>query len=114
MTKPRRRVVFPVWSRPLLAIPIVVAVGWWTHDSIEQHIRGRMKETLETTLNADRGALELWMADQGKLATLAASDPRVVDLVTGLLDVSRRTSGDPKSRARRRSRRACARSWGRW
>jgi len=92
-----RRLRLPTWSRPLLAIPAVVAVGWWTHAAIEARIRARVAETIEATLRADRTALQLWIKDQGRVAAMVAADQRVTSLVEGLLELSHRLPGDAEA-----------------
>ena len=89
-----RRLRVPGWSRPLFAIPVVVAVGWWTHAAIEARIRARVSDSIEAAMRADRTALQFWIRDQGRFAGVIASDQRVADATAELLDVSRRHPGD--------------------
>jgi serine/threonine protein kinase len=89
-----RRLRLPGWSRPLFAIPVVVAVGWWTHAAIEARIRARVADSIEAAMRADRTALQFWIRLQGRFAEVVASDQRVADLTGELLDVSRRQPGD--------------------
>jgi eukaryotic-like serine/threonine-protein kinase len=89
-----RRLRVPGWSRPLFAIPAVVAVGWWTHAAIEARIQARVADSIEAAMRADRTALQFWIREQGRFAGVIASDQRVSDAATELLDVSRRQPGD--------------------
>ncbi|HEY1251846.1 MAG TPA: serine/threonine protein kinase [Thermoanaerobaculia bacterium] len=89
-----RRLRVPGWSRPLFAIPAVVAVGWWTHAAIEARIRARVSDSIEAAMRADRTALQFWIREQGRFAGLIASDQRVTDAAAELLDASRRQPGD--------------------
>jgi len=89
-----RRLRVPGWSRPLFAIPVVVAVGWWTHAAIEARIRARVADSIEAAMRADRTALQFWIRQQGRFAEVIASDQRVAGLTGELLDISRRQPGD--------------------
>ncbi len=92
-----RRLRLPGWSRPLFAIPVVVAVGWWTHAAIEARIRARVADSIEAAMRADRTALQFWIRDQGRFAGVIASDQRVSEAAAELLDVSRRQPGDAEA-----------------
>jgi serine/threonine protein kinase len=92
-----RRLRLPAWSRPLFAIPAVVLVGWWTHAAIEARIRARVSDTIASALRADRTALQLWIKDQGRVASMIAGDQRVGGLVAELLDLSRRMPGNAEA-----------------
>jgi len=89
-----RRLRLPGWSRPLLAIPVVVLVGWWTHAAIEARIRARVADSIEAALRADRTALQFWIRQQGRVAEVIASDRRVSEMTGQLLEVSRQQPGD--------------------
>jgi serine/threonine protein kinase len=89
-----RRLRVPGWSRPLLAIPAVVVVGWWTHAAIEARIRARVQDSIEAVMRADRTALQFWIREQGRFAGVIAADQRVGGATAELLDVSRRQPGD--------------------
>ena len=92
-----RRLRAPGWSRPLFAIPVVVAVGWWTHAAIESRIRGRVADSIEAAMRADRTALQFWIREQGRFAGVIALDQRVSEATAELLDVSRRQPGDAEA-----------------
>ena len=89
-----RRLRLPGWSRPLLAIPVVVLVGWWTHAAVEARIRARVADSIEAALRADRTALQFWIRQQGRFAEVIASDRRVSEMTGQLLEVSRQQPGD--------------------
>jgi serine/threonine protein kinase len=89
-----RRLRVPGWSRPLLAIPAVVLVGWWTHAAIEARIRARVADSIEAVMRADRTALQFWIREQGRFAGVIAADQRVGGATAELLEISRRQPGD--------------------
>src|SRR5262249_45769356 len=89
-----RRLRVPGWSRPLFAIPAVVAVGWWTHAAIEARIRARVSHSIQAAMRADRTALQFGIRWQGRFAGGIAGDQRVPESTAELLDASRRQPGD--------------------
>ena len=84
----------PAWAWPLLALPVVAAVGLWAYVTIASDLRRRVASALETTLLTDAAALDRWLSAQADLATVLVSDPRVQDQVAELLAVARRSGGD--------------------
>jgi serine/threonine protein kinase len=92
-----RRLRVPGWSRPLLAIPAVVLVGWWTHAAIEARIRARVADSIEAVMRADRTALQFWIREQARFAGVIATDQRVGGATSELLEISRRQPGDSEA-----------------
>jgi len=84
----------PAWAWPLLALPVVAAVGLWAYVTIASDLRRRVASALETTLLTDAAGLDRWLSAQADLATVLVSDPRVQDHVAELLAVARRSGGD--------------------
>jgi hypothetical protein len=87
----------PAWAWPLLALPIVAGVGFWTYWTIATAIKGRLQSALRATLAAEVSAVSQWLAAQANLAELMAADPRVRAEVADLVTVARRTGGDPEA-----------------
>jgi eukaryotic-like serine/threonine-protein kinase len=85
----------PAWAWPLLALPLVAAVGVWTYRTIAAAVQTRLEGSLRTMLGGDVSALRHWLEAQADLAAVIASDPRVRQDVQELLDLSRQTGGDP-------------------
>jgi serine/threonine protein kinase len=85
----------PSWAWPLLALPLVAFVGWWTYASVAAALRARLEASLRTMLASDVSALGQWLASEANLATVMAADPRVRQDVTSLIATARRTGGDP-------------------
>jgi eukaryotic-like serine/threonine-protein kinase len=85
----------PAWAWPLLALPLVAAIGLWTYRAITAELRVRLAGSLQTMLGSDVAALEQWLQAQANLAHIMASDPRVRATIDELIAVARKTGGDP-------------------
>ena len=58
------------WIMPLVAALLVACVGWWADWEIGQVMREELTDDLRTTLSADVTALEIWMANQKRIAAV--------------------------------------------
>jgi len=72
------------WLAPLLAAALVAFVGWWADRQIRQVLAQELADDLQATRNADVTALEVWMANQKKLAAMLAEEPRLHNLALEL------------------------------
>jgi serine/threonine protein kinase len=62
----------------LLAVTAVVGgVGWWADREVRGALQHKLRTELETVLNANATALEIWMQAQERLAAGIAEDPQV-------------------------------------
>jgi eukaryotic-like serine/threonine-protein kinase len=95
MPEPRRSFHMPAWAWPLLALPAVIGTELWTYRALAAATEARLQSSLQTMLASDASALTVWLDAQADLAEVMAADPRVQDSVASLLEVSRRTAGDP-------------------
>lgn len=75
-----------VWTIPLLIAVVVVIVGWWTRYEVYRTIQGKLKGELDTVLQANVTALEVWMNNQERMAETIAGDPSVRELSLALLE----------------------------
>jgi eukaryotic-like serine/threonine-protein kinase len=94
---PRRqtaRRTLPSWAWPLLALPLVAAVGAWTYKVIAAAIHTRLETMLRTMLAGDVSALGQWLQGEADVAELMAADPRVRAEVESLIALARQTGGD--------------------
>jgi hypothetical protein len=85
----------PAWAWPLLALPVVAAVGAWTYRTIAAAVHARLEASLQTLLASDVATLAQWLEAERNLAQVMADDPRVRENVQALLELSRRTAADP-------------------
>jgi len=73
------------WIMPLLAALVVACVGWWADWELGEVMREELRGDLQTTLGADVTALEIWMANQKRIAAVLAEEPRLRTLAVDLL-----------------------------
>ena len=74
------------WIMPLLAALVVACVGWWADSELRSVMQEELTDDLRTMLNADVTALEIWMANQKRIAAVLAEEPRLRNLAVELLD----------------------------
>src|SRR5207302_284177 len=85
----------PIWVVPLAIAGLVAIFGWWGNARLRQTIEEELKEDLAATLNANVTALEIWTAEQEKLATILAEAPRVRALAIRILEALEQPNGNP-------------------
>jgi serine/threonine protein kinase len=73
----------------------VAGVGIWTYRTIAAAIHARLQNTLTTMLTSNVAAVGQWLTGEAHMAEVMTADPRVRAHVSALLEVSRRTGGDP-------------------
>ena len=88
------RLTQPIWVVPLAIAGLVAIFGWWGNARLRQTIEEQLKEDLAATLNANVTALEIWTADQEKLATTLAEEPRVRALAIRIFEALEQANGD--------------------
>ena len=77
-----------LWIGPAVTAVLIAIVGWWTHRSVENAVKTNLAGQLQTLLDADVAALELWLAGQRANAMVLASDNRVHDAVVELFEIA--------------------------
>jgi Protein kinase domain len=78
----------PIWIIPLAAAGLVALFGAWGNTRLRQAIEDELKADLTATLNANVTALDIWMTNQTKLASLLAEEPRLRTIMTVILEKS--------------------------
>ncbi len=78
-----------------LAALVIIGIGWWSQDAVKRTLEERLRSELETALNANVTALELWINGQLRTASLIASDPAVRSPANLLLAAPPRTNNGP-------------------
>jgi eukaryotic-like serine/threonine-protein kinase len=76
-----------LWIWPIIAAILLGICGWWVSRLVENSMRQRRQDELSTILNADVGALRVWMKEQATYADLMADDPPLIPLAQQLLDI---------------------------
>ncbi|HEU5072369.1 MAG TPA: hypothetical protein VFV96_18365, partial [Verrucomicrobiae bacterium] len=74
-----------IWLIPLLTALLVAGVGWWADTQLRQVIRQELANDLQSALDANATALEIWMANQKRIAASLAEEPRLKELANRLL-----------------------------
>jgi hypothetical protein len=62
-----------LWAWPIIAALLLGGIGCWVSGSVEQAMRERRIDELQTILNADTEALRIWIAEQSKGENLLAA-----------------------------------------
>jgi hypothetical protein len=70
-----------LWVWPLLAALLLGLLAWWLRGSVESTLRRTLADQLETVLNADVAALDLWFKSEQSNVMGIAGDPEVDTLV---------------------------------
>ncbi len=79
----------PLWVVPLVIAVLVAIFGWWGNVRLRRTIEQQLRAQLNTTLDANATALEIWMVDQKKLAGALAEDQRLRTLAVQILEERR-------------------------
>jgi len=77
-----------IWIVPLLLAAIVASVGFWADRELRQTLDREVRADLVATLDANVTALEIWMANQKRIATALADEPRLKAGALSLLEQS--------------------------
>ena len=72
-----------------LALALLIAGGIWSHYGIDNAMRNVLRDELQTVLNADITALELWLEEQKADAEHWAEQPDVQAQVVELVRIAR-------------------------
>jgi len=78
----------PIWLVPLLLALLVGGVGWWADHRLRQTIQRELRGDLQSTLDANVTALEIWMENQKRLAATLAEEPRFKTVALELFERS--------------------------
>jgi eukaryotic-like serine/threonine-protein kinase len=74
------------WIAPLVAALLVACAGWWADRTIGRTLRQDLANSLRSTCDADVTALEIWMANQKRVAQTLAEEPRLQVLALELMN----------------------------
>ena len=73
----------------LLALLLLGGAGVWSHYGVERSLREVLRDELQTVLDADVTALELWLKEQKAEAKRWAAQPDVRDQIINLVEITR-------------------------
>lgn len=76
----------PVWMIPLVVAILVALLGWWGNDRLHQTIAESLRTELDSTLDANVTALEIWSTNQMRMATALAEEPALQKTATEVLN----------------------------
>lgn len=87
-----------IWILPLAIAALVAVLGWWGNARLRETIQDQLKTQLTATLNANVTALQIWTANQTRLATSLAEDPAVRTLAGQIFQLPLPDRRDPEPR----------------
>lgn len=99
MMKTREFLSRRLWAWPIIAVTLLLAVGWGVHGSIERTMDANLRSQLQTLLDVEVAMLRTWLAAQENNAQSVTGDTEVRQLITQLLaarEVEDNTSSDIK------------------
>ncbi|MCP3902395.1 MAG: serine/threonine protein kinase [Planctomycetes bacterium] len=79
---------------PVAAVLILIVVGFWTRHAVNESLSNILTDQLETILDADITALEIWIDGERKKIERQARDPHLREAV-GRLTALERKADDP-------------------
>ncbi|MBN8249246.1 MAG: hypothetical protein J0L84_17605, partial [Verrucomicrobia bacterium] len=92
MADTRRRLLL---GAPLLAAALVAGAGWWSHRVVRRTLESKLQDDLQTVLNANVTALEIWLNTQTRLAGVLAGDPKIRELTLDLVRLGSNPQANP-------------------
>ncbi len=81
MTLSRQRIFLGI----PLAAALVALVGWWSHGVLRRTLEARLQGELQTVLNANVAALDIWVSSQSRLAQVLADAPELREATAAVL-----------------------------
>jgi hypothetical protein len=81
-----RRFKQPIWIVPLVSAALVAAFGWWGNLRLRETVEGQLRAKLNSTLDANVTALEIWTTNQTRLATSLADEPQLKTIAARVLE----------------------------
>lgn len=65
------------WFLPMMVAVLLAGVGWWADGIVRRALEKKLGAELETVIDANVTALDIWMSTQQRLALGIAEDPEV-------------------------------------
>src|SRR6266516_4028838 len=79
-----------IWLWPVTAALGLGLLGWWVHAKVEMALKTKLAAELQTILNADVRALEIWFKAQKSNALTLASDARIREAAKKLIEQAKK------------------------
>jgi serine/threonine protein kinase len=80
-----------IWLIPVAVAAVVMVTGWWCNTEVRRAIEDQLENELESLINADVTALNIWIDNQLRFVSTLASEDKVKTLA---LNVVNRASTD--------------------
>ena len=74
-----------LWAWPIIAVTLLLALGWGVHGSIEKTMDSNLRSQLKTLLDVEVAMLRTWLTAQEHNAQSVAGDTEVRQLIAKLL-----------------------------
>ncbi len=85
MTMTRDFLSRQIWAWPIIAVTLLLALGWGVHGSIERTMNSNLQSQLQTLLDVEVAMLRTWLAAQESNAQSVTGDTEVRQLISQLL-----------------------------
>ncbi|TWT77055.1 Serine/threonine-protein kinase PknB [Posidoniimonas polymericola] len=99
VVRTRRFLSRELWVWPIIAVLLLVGIGWGVHGSIERTMEANLKSELQTLLDVEVAMLRTWLTSQETNAKSTASDTDVRQLVGQIVALNARNDNDPVAAA---------------
>ncbi|WP_417392845.1 serine/threonine protein kinase [Gimesia sp.] len=83
-----------MWIWPIAGTILLLILGFLVRSVVEESARQTVANTLQTILDADVAALEIWLEREESLAEVMAEEPRVQKLTAELVALNQQKSDD--------------------
>jgi eukaryotic-like serine/threonine-protein kinase len=87
VTRARQFLSQRLWVWPILAVLLLLAIGWGVHGAIERTMRDNLCSQLETLRDVEVAMLRTWLTGHQKNATSVAGDTEIRQLTESLLNI---------------------------
>jgi hypothetical protein len=77
-----------IWLVPLFLALLVGGAGWWADRQLRRTIQQELRADLQSNLDANVTALEIWMENQKRIAAVLAEEPRFKTVALELFERS--------------------------
>ncbi len=93
-----------LWAWPIIAVVLLLVIGWGVHGAIERTMESNLESQLETVRDVEVAMMRMWLQAQENNAATVAGDSEVRETVAALVSARAgedQTDDDPNSIAQR-------------